>query len=56
MGADNTLAEQILHKLKALTVLRGVTITFCWIPGHAGIDGNSKADNLVKFSVDRLGL
>ena len=54
--ADNPLAEKILHKLKALTVLRGVTITFCWIPGHAGIDGNSRADNLAKLSVDRQDL
>ena len=50
------LLQEVYSTIRDLTVNRGVTVTLCWIPGHAGIDGNDQADQLAKLSVDREDL
>lgn len=46
------MVTEILELLLTLKQI-GVTITFCWVPGHAGIMGNELADEVAKASVSR---
>ena len=47
---DNPLIVNLLNKLHALR--QSKKITFCWIPGHMGIQGNDKADSLAKAAIN----
>ena len=42
----NTI-EEIKMAIKTLTLKR-ITVELLWIPGHAGLQGNEKADQLAK--------
>ena len=41
----------IFHILTYLEAV-GSGIEFCWLPGHIGIRGNEKADNIAKRVID----
>jgi ribonuclease HI len=34
----------------------GVMVSFCWVPAHVGVEGNEKADVVVKSAVRREGI
>ena len=44
---DNTLVMQIILRYNKLLSL-GKNMGFCWVPSHAGIHGNEKADKMAK--------
>ena len=39
--------REVLYRVK------DCEITFCWVPGHAGVEGNERVDILAKESLDR---
>ena len=40
-----------IEELVALLSAKKIKITFCWVPGHAGIQGNELADKVAKLAV-----
>ena len=44
---ENPIIREIIHILSYLGEV-GSRIEFCWIPGHVGIKGNEKADNIAR--------
>ena len=44
---ENPIIREIIHILSYLEEV-GSRIEFCWIPGHVGIKGNEKADNIAR--------
>jgi len=44
MDWKNPLVLKVLEALYRVTNTKGKDVTFCWIPGHAGIQGNEHAD------------
>ena len=49
---DHPIIREILHVLTYLQDV-GTQIEFCWIPGHVGIHGNEKADQVAKEVIDQ---
>ena len=48
---EHPVIREIVHLLTYLYSV-GSEIEFCWIPGHAGIPGNEKADRTAKHFID----
>ena len=48
--SDTGLVKDIIELLMVLSK-RSISITFCWVPGHAGIPGNEAADEAAKAAV-----
>ena len=46
------LVKEIVHSLDILHG-RGITVEYCWIPSHIGIEGNEKADQKAKAASSR---
>ena len=44
---QNPIIREIIHILSYLGEV-GSQVEFCWIPGHVGIKGNEKADNIAR--------
>jgi len=45
--SENTLQRKLIHTFNDF-LSRGVEVELCWIPGHAGIQGNERADSEAK--------
>jgi tRNA U34 2-thiouridine synthase MnmA/TrmU len=43
-GSEETTTRKIRRPEKMLMDKRKENLTVCWVPGHAGITGNKKAD------------
>ena len=48
--SDNTIVQDILELLVLLRE-KGISVTFCWVPGHSNIAGNEHADKEAKAAV-----
>ena len=48
---ENPLIVNIFNKLNLL--IHSKKVRFCWIPSHIGIQGNDKADSLVKAAINK---
>ena len=48
---EHLIIRGIVHILTYLEAV-GSRIEFCWLPGHIGIRGNEKADNIAKRVID----
>jgi ribonuclease HI len=50
---ENSLVLDILKKYKTLKE-KEKNILFCWVPGHAGIESNEKADREAKYALGTI--
>ena len=49
---DNSLIVKLLNKFNSMN--HSKKVIFCWIPSHIGIQGNDKADSLVKATLNMV--
>ena len=52
---EDTKNPFICHIMNLLWSLsnKGTRVRFCWVPGHCGIDGNERVDQLAKETLDQ---
>ena len=54
VGKSKARPDILMEILNAMWGIgRGSAVTFCWVPGHTGIEGNEKVDRLAKDSLLR---
>jgi ribonuclease HI len=53
--SPHTLVQEI-HSLLTSLASRDVTVVFCWVPGHVGIQGNELADRAAKAATEKDAL
>ena len=52
-GKSKARPDLVTDILEVLYRIVDTGVTLCWVPGHAGVEGNEKVDSLAKESLDR---